>query len=67
VVDLIRLTMDVEMWQYRDEVKSAKITALESVIEVKSLSWYEKVGNSSAFKIVLFVAGVWIGSQAGGW
>lgn len=64
--DLALMTFDVEMLEHSNEILHNSVDVLKRTIEYKEPSWTEKLTNSSFFKIVLFVGGVWLGIYAGG-
>ena len=62
---IIILTGDVEYLEWLDGKKTAKLNYYEDKIKREEPSFLDKLGNSSLFKILLFVAGVYVGVGAG--
>lgn len=61
--DVVLFTGEIEHLEYDNRIQANTISILEQREDVKNPSFLEKLGNSTVFKVGLFVLGAYVGRE----
>ena len=61
--DVVSFVGEIAVLEHTIDIQSNTIEVMEKRAEVKEPGFFEKLGNSTAFKIGLFVLGAYIGRE----